>query len=130
MTSSAVAVAFTAPPPGLHPLVDFALAQVDGASGLFTLRDTSGAGVRLFLLDPAVFVPDYAPTFTGEQLEPLDVEPGDNIDVFVVATIVDNGPVANLLAPIVVNTRTLLASQVILDGDDWPLHAQLAAAAA
>ena len=131
MTATRTAnVVFTAPPPGLSPLTDFDLAEVEGATGLYTLRDTAGADVRLFLVDPRFFVPEYAPEFTAEQLAPLEADGSDTLDVYVVATIADGAPVVNLLAPILVDPLSGAASQVILDGDDWPLRAELIAPAA
>jgi flagellar assembly factor FliW len=117
---------FTAPPPGLAPHVEFSLDDVDGAPGLHSLRAATDANVRLFVVEASVYVPDYAPTFTEEHL--LDVGAGarDDASVLVVTTLDADGPVVNLLAPVLVNTATGAASQVILDGSDWPLRARLA----
>ncbi|HEY8588543.1 MAG TPA: flagellar assembly protein FliW [Naasia sp.] len=116
---------FTAPPPGLAPVVDFSLAAVPEADGLYTLRDTGDLGLRLFLVDPSVYVPDYAPVFTGEHLDALGTAPDDLVEAYVVATVTDDGPVVNLLAPILVNATAGTAAQVILDDSRWPLRAQL-----
>lgn len=120
---------FTAPPPGLAPHVEFSFDDVEGAPGLHALRAATDANVRLFVVEAAVFVPDYAPTFTEEHL--LDVGAGarDDASVLVVTTLDADGPVVNLLAPVLVNTATGAASQVILDGSDWPLRARLAKSA-
>ena len=117
---------FTAPPPGLAPHVEFSLDDVEGAPGLHALRAATDANVRLFVVEASVYVPDYAPTFTEEHL--LDVGAGARADasVLVVTTLDADGPVVNLLAPVLVNTATGVASQVILDGSEWPLRARLA----
>ncbi len=122
-----VNLTFTAPPPGFAPVVDFTLSAIEGADGLFTLRDTEGADLRLFLVDPGVFVPDYAPKLAEEHYGPLGAESSEQVETLVVATMTDDGPVVNLLAPILVNPATHAAAQVILDGTDWPLRAQLVA---
>jgi len=129
-TTRAARLTFVTPPPGLDPLVDFDLAEVEGAVGLYTLRDASDADVRLFLLDPVHFVPEYRPSLSAEQLGALDVASDVELDVYVVATIQDGAPVVNLLAPIVVEPRTARAAQVILESDEWPLRAELIASAA
>lgn len=128
--SRAARLTFVTPPPGLHPLDEFDLTEVDGAVGLYALRDTAGAGVRLFLLDPAHFVPEYRPALSAEQLAALDAGSDAELDVYVVATIADGAPVVNLLAPIVVQPITARAAQVILEGEEWPLRAELIAPAA
>jgi len=123
--SRAGRLVFTAPPPGLSPVVDFELDEVEGAVGLYAMRDTVGADLRLFLLDPAFFVPEYQPQLTDEHLAPLGVEDPQQVDVYVVATLSGGAPVVNLLAPILVHPVTHAATQVILDGADWPLQAEL-----
>lgn len=120
---------FTAPPPGFAPLTDFELAAVEGAPGLYTLRDTAGADLRLFLLDPTFYVPEYLPSVADEDLAALGASSVAEVDVYVVANILDGAPVVNLLAPIVVNPIARIATQLILE-DDWPLQAELATAAA
>lgn len=120
---------FTSPPPGFAPLTDFELAAVEGASGLYTLRDTAGADLRLFLLDPTFYVPEYLPAVADEDLAALGASSVAEVDVYVVANILDGAPVVNLLAPIVVNPVARVATQLILE-DDWPLQAELATAAA
>ncbi|WP_286278514.1 flagellar assembly protein FliW [Naasia aerilata] len=116
-------VTFTAPPPGFSPVVDFELSSVEGAIGLFTLKDRDGADLRLFLVDPAVFVPGYDPEFTDDQLAPLGADSPATLEAFVVATMAEEGPVVNLMAPILVNPSTNAAAQVILDDTRWPLRA-------
>lgn len=118
---------FTAPPPGFAPLTEFDLAAVDGAPGLYSLRDTAGADLRLFLLDPTFYVPDYLPSIGDEDLTALGVSVAAELDVYVVANIQGGAPVVNLLAPIVVNPTAATATQLILE-EDWPLQAELAAA--
>ena len=128
--SRAARLSFVAPPPGLQPIDEFDLAEVDGAVGLYTLRDTGDADVRLFLLDPVHFVPEYLPVLSDEQRSSLEAGSDAELDVYVVATIQEGAPVVNLLAPIVVNPNAGRAAQVILEGDDWPLRAELIAPAA
>jgi flagellar assembly factor FliW len=120
---------FTTPPPGFAPLTDFDLAAVDGAPGLYTLRDTAGADLRLFLLDPTFYVPEYLPAIADEDLAALGASSSAEVDVYVVANIADGTPVVNLLAPIVVNPAAGSATQLILD-QDWPLQAELTSEAA
>jgi flagellar assembly factor FliW len=136
MSAVTAPVAFVAPPFGLEPLVDFVLDEVEGAAGLFALRATgSGSGsasgaeaeaVRLFVLDAAVHLPDYSPVLTDEQTTGLDLREAAEALLLVVATPASSGMTVNLLAPVVVNTRTGQAAQLILEGQDWPLRAELA----
>jgi flagellar assembly factor FliW len=134
MSAVTAPVAFVAPPFGLEPLVDFVLDEVEGAAGLFALRSTGSESdsaseaeaVRLFVLDAAVHLPDYSPVLTDEQTTGLDLHEAAEALLLVVATPASSGMTVNLLAPVVVNTRTGQAAQLILEGQDWPLRAELA----
>lgn len=118
------ALTFTAPPPGLAPLVNFELDAIDGADGLFSLQSLEESTLRLFVLDAAVYLPDYAPAISNSQLESLSPEPGA-LKILVVANPGESGTTVNLMAPIVVNTATGLCAQVVLDGSTWPIKAVL-----
>ena len=117
---------FVTPPPGLSPHVEFALDDIEGAPGLHTLRASSDASVRLFVVEAAMYVPDYAPAFTEEHFSDVGAASGSDASVLVVTTLDSDGPVVNLLAPVLVNPATGAATQVILDGSDFPLRARLA----
>jgi flagellar assembly factor FliW len=118
------ALTFVESPPGLAPLLDFTLDDVEGARGLHTLRASEAPGIRLFVLDVPVYLPWYEPQFDDENYESVGAA-SDNTDVLVVATISEGSPVVNLMAPMLVNRTTGAARQVIL-GDEWPLAARLA----
>jgi flagellar assembly factor FliW len=118
------ALTFTAPPPGLAPLVNFELDAIEGADGLFSLQSLEESTLRLFVLDAAVYLPDYAPVISNSQLEALSPEPAA-LKILVVANPGESGTTVNLMAPIVVNTSTGLCAQVVLDGSTWPIKAVL-----
>jgi flagellar assembly factor FliW len=122
------ALTFVESPPGLAPLVDFTLEDVEGARGLHTLRSSDAPGIRLFVVDVPVYVPWYAPVFDAENYESVGAGV-DNTDVMVVATISEGSPVVNLMAPLLINRTTGVARQIIL-GDEWPLAARLVQAGA
>lgn len=117
---------FVTPPPGLSPHVEFALDDVEGAPGLHALRAASDASIRLFVVEAAMYVPDYAPAFTDDHFSDVGASSESDASVLVVTTLDAEGPVVNLFAPVLVNAKTGAASQVILDGSDWPLRARLA----
>ncbi len=121
---------FLHPLPGLHPHVDYRLEPVDGAVGLFSLESRTDEGIRLFLVQTSVYVPDYSPTLPAAALAELRGDAADaEVDVFVVATAGDGGPVVNLLAPVAVVDGGR-AMQVILEGTDFPVRAELVRPAA
>lgn len=119
------ALTFVTPPPGLSPLLDFTLDEVDGVDGLFALRADDDAGIRLFVVDAARYVGDYSPEISDEQSAALGIIAATDAMVLVVANPATEGTTVNLLAPIVVNSTTGAAAQFILEGQDWPLRAPL-----
>ncbi|GAA3291269.1 flagellar assembly protein FliW [Arthrobacter citreus] len=128
-----VRTTFLAPPPGFAPEVNFLLSAVDGADGLYSLKSehSGGAeGLRLFVLDAAVYLPGYQPEISEDQRHQLDLADAGEARVLVVANSTEAGTTVNLLAPIVLNTRTQHCAQVILDGQDWPVRVPLEEAAA
>jgi flagellar assembly factor FliW len=118
---------FLAPPPGLSPYVDWVLDDVAGVDGLYSLRSTDDAGLRLYLLDAGLHVPDYGPRLSDQQCLDLEVTSPDQALVLVVATAGSGRTTMNLMAPIIVNAETGVAAQVILEDQDWPLVAELPA---
>lgn len=100
---------FTEPLAGLTPLTEFELTALEGATDLYVLRSTERAAVRLYLLNPAGYLPDYRPAL------PVDA---DEAQVFVVVTPSSDGSTVNLLAPILVDAAAGIARQVIVADED------------
>jgi len=119
-------LAFVSPPAGLAPLSQFTLNQVPGADGLYALRAVDNSAIRLFVLDAAIYLPDYSPEISDEHCRAIDLQSADDAMVLVVANPGESGARMNLRAPIVVNVHTGVCAQVILDDQDWPLQAELA----
>ena len=120
---------FVSAPPGMMSLRRFALDALDDIGALFAMRSTEQSGVRLFVVPPRVYVPDYAPAIDAETRAALGLEGAEPVLLVVVHPgEAGQPPTANLLAPVAVNPATGAAMQVVLDGDDWPLRAPLAAA--
>lgn len=124
------ALTFVTPPPGLAPLVDFTLDEIIGAAGLYSLQSVDVPDRRMFVLDAAVYVPDYAPYLNDHECDVLTLERPEDAMVLVVSNTSEGHPTVNLLAPIVVNTKTAMCSQVILEGQDYPIKRQLTALSA
>ena len=117
-------VTFTAPMPGLESVHDFALRNIDSAPGLFALESGS-VPVRLFLADAAVFVPGYTPPLPASAREALDLGDGETPQVLVVVNHSPTATTVNLMAPIVLNPATGRCTQLVLDGKEYPLRADL-----
>ena len=123
------ALTFVTPPPGLAPITDFTLNMVEGADGLYTLQAVPNPSTRLYVLDASVYLPDYTPYISSEQSDALSLTAPTDALVLVVVNPGEGSTTVNLMAPIVVNSATGVCAQVILEGQDWPLRAELNTAA-
>ncbi|MEJ5944042.1 flagellar assembly protein FliW [Pseudokineococcus basanitobsidens] len=124
-------VTFVAPLPGLEELTRFALVRLDDTGTLYSLQSLETDGVRLVVLAPGTWFPDYAPVVEEDDVDGLGLERAEDALLLVVVTPGASlaGSTANLLAPIVVHAATGRAAQVVLAGADHPLRAPLLAAA-
>jgi flagellar assembly factor FliW len=116
---------FVEPPLGLEPLTDFTLEQIEGPDGLFALQSVDDPARRMFLLNPAVYVPNYHPELSDAQAAALNLSTPDEAALFVIANHREGTTTVNLLAPLVVNQTTNMCAQFILEGQDWPIQAPL-----
>lgn len=125
---------FADPLPGLPGRTEYALDALDDEGLLFALRsapDAAAPRVRLFVVSPGLFFPDYAPSIPTDALDGVRGRPsaGPAADP-VLLSVVHPGeadgehPTANLLAPLVVNPSNGRAVQTVLD-EDLPLRAPL-----
>lgn len=123
-------IEFVSPLMGFADHTVFQLVPLDEEETLFSLRAADGTGVRLVVVAPGRFFPGYAPQIDADTVAVLDLRDASEAAVLNVVNIGDDPATAtvNLLAPIVVNHRTLRAAQVVLVGSDLPLRAPLLAA--
>lgn len=123
------------PLPGFPDLRQFALVQLDSVGGSEDRSedrsgDRSGDGsvlcalcsledpdLRFLVLPPSAFFPDYAPVVDDATVAELEITSVDDVLVLVVLNAGDSlgSTTANLAAPVLVNTVTRKARQVILD---------------
>jgi flagellar assembly factor FliW len=124
---SSTPVTFTAPMPGLENVHDFALRNIHSAPGLFALEAEQPVAVRLFLADASVFVPGYTPPLPGAALDALELANDETAQVLVVVNHSPGSTTVNLMAPIVFNPTNRRCTQLVLDGKEYPLRAELGA---
>jgi flagellar assembly factor FliW len=117
------------PLPGFPDHHRFALVQLDDDGILCQLRSLDDPSLRFLVVPPVAFFPDYAPVVGDDVVGDLQITSADEVIVLLVLNAGDSldTTTANLLAPVVVNTATRRASQVILDDPDLPIAAPLVA---
>ena len=71
------------------------------------------------VMEPTVILPEYNPTVNDELLSSLGELTSDNLYVLVTVTVPSDitKMTANMKGPIIINTDTLLASQIVVEND-------------
>lgn len=114
---------FVVPPPGMVGLHRFVLDPLDEVGLLFALRSLDDPSVRLFVVPPQAYFPEYEPQVADDVARDLALD-GTEPVLLVVVHPGHEGvpPTANLLAPVVVHPGTGAAQQIVLDDDRWALR--------
>lgn len=85
------------------------------------LQSVDNPAMAFIVINPVDVFPDYEIDLTDEQAESLDLK--DPSEAIVLATVTisreDDSVTTNLLGPIVINSRTLQARQMILQDDRY-----------
>jgi flagellar assembly factor FliW len=117
------------PMPGFPDRTRFTLVQLDDDGVLCALRSLDDPELRFLVVSPVPFFPDYAPVVDDATVDELGVSSADDVLVLLVLNAGDSltTTTANLLAPVLVNTVTRRAIQVILDDPDLAIATPLVA---
>jgi flagellar assembly factor FliW len=124
---------FVGPMLGFENADRYALVDAAPGSPFKVMQLVSDPDVSFLVTDPAVFFPDYSVQLTREQAAELELTDPSRAAVMAVVTIDrDAGrATANLYAPVIVNTETLLGKQILLKDSgyamDEPLEIQATA---
>lgn len=86
------------------------------------MQSASSPDLAFLMTDPFVFFTDYTFELDDANMEELGVETNEDILVCALISIPPTGVAdmtCNLLAPIVINQRTMDAKQIVLDRTDY-----------
>lgn len=124
--------------PGFDGARDWVL-EGDDTKVFSLLRNLDEPSIGLLVAPPWDMAPGYEPDLPDEELVQMGIEDAGDVNLLVVATIVESAPrepaaderavtvLLNLAAPIVLNRHSGVARQLILDRQGWPLrHAVVA----
>lgn len=116
------------PLPGFPAHRDYVLVAADSTGLLFWLQSVAADGPRFLVVPTAVFFPDYAPVLPPASRAELGLATTDDARIYAVLT-VPAGDVAaataNLRAPVVVNSATARARQIVLSDSTYPVRRPL-----
>ncbi|HSV74837.1 MAG TPA: flagellar assembly protein FliW [Chthonomonadales bacterium] len=107
---------------GFEDCQRYVLVDHNDASPLRWLQSLDDPSLAFPVMDPWLFMPDYAPVISAGDAAYLELTEGTPRVVLAVLTIPRNNPramTANLLGPIVVNAVTRRGMQVVLTDDRY-----------
>jgi flagellar assembly factor FliW len=121
------ALEFVGPVAGFPSLRSFVLTEIDPESVVCAMRSLEDPDVRFLVMPPGPFFPEYEPEISDDWAESLALTRAEDALVLVIVNAGTSVAEATvyLLAPIVVNTVTLRAAQVVLSDQSLPLRAPL-----
>lgn len=103
----------------------FALLQPDDQGVFFWLQSTESPDLAFVVTDPALWLPDYQANIRKEQMEELGLTETSDAQVLVIVNKRDNSLTANLQGPLVVNSATRRAMQLVLAEKKWSTRHEL-----
>lgn len=117
--------------PGLEQYHAYALLQFDESYPIVWLQSVDDKGICLPVLDIFAVLPDYVFDIDDTDVKYLGLTSPDELHIINVVVIPDDikGMTVNLAAPIIINTTSGKAKQIVLSGTDYnvrePIFQQL-----
>lgn len=101
----------------------FALIPFGENTPFIILQSISNNQISFVLAFPFAFKADYAFDMSKQDVEILKIEKQEDIITYAIVTLKDTLPnsTINLLAPIIINTKTHQGKQIVLNGNEQDL---------
>jgi flagellar assembly factor FliW len=116
-------IAFPWALPGFPNLRRFLVLSIGGQEGLFWLQSVEEPKVAMPLADPWLTFPDYEPRLPSYARTALDLRAPDEFVILCVVVAPSDGEMTmNLLAPVVINLRTNIGRQIMLDDASYAIR--------
>ncbi|MGC8738571.1 MAG: flagellar assembly protein FliW [Candidatus Hydrogenedens sp.] len=115
---------FVKPILGFQNCQKFMLLPGPKDSPLWWLQSIEDGALAFLLLEPLQVLPDYQVSFTPQDLHELQADSPQEISIYTLLVVPEDPTKirTNLRAPIVINTKTRLAKQMVLDRTDYPVQ--------
>jgi len=111
--------------PGLEQYQKYALLQFEESYPIVWLQSMDDTGICLPVLDTFSVLPDYVFDIDDTDVKSLDLKSPDELHVVSVVVIPEDiqGMTVNLAAPIIINTLSGQAKQIVLTGTEYNVRA-------
>jgi len=111
--------------PGLEQYRKYTILQFEDSYPIVWLQSMEDTGICLPVLDTFKVLPDYVFDIDDTDVKALGLTSPDELHVVSVVVIPEDiqGMTVNLAAPIVINTNTGSAKQIVLSGSEYNVRA-------
>ncbi len=105
----------------------FVVLDTNSKSGIMQLQCAQAQTPRFIILDPFMFLEDYAPIVSDDALKKLKATSVEDLSFFVIAVIPEDvaSSTVNLKSPVVIHFKERLGMQVMLENTDYPVRFRL-----
>jgi len=112
---------------GFPNLKKYAIIDVDENSPLKWLQSTEEPSISFVVTDPNLFYPGYQIDVKKNDLADIEIEDAKDVIVLIIVTVPADPSqmTGNLKGPILINTKTRLAKQLIIDNQDYDIKYRL-----
>lgn len=110
--------------PGFENENNFILLSIEGNEVYQILQSTNSKEVGFVTANPYLFISDYSFDLDESTVEALNIESEEDIIVLTIVTVKEpfNASTVNLKAPVIINTKSQIAKQCILEKSDYPIR--------
>ncbi|MCL2220606.1 MAG: flagellar assembly protein FliW [Chitinispirillia bacterium] len=107
--------------PGFEKHKRFVVVDMPQCEPFSWLACVDGLALRFAIINPLIFIPDYSPNFSKEQLTDLGHCEIADLVLYAIVTIGDNPEesTANLAGPVIINKTAKLGKQVLIEDDRY-----------
>lgn len=112
---------------GFETVKDYVLLQEDDAGTIWSLQAADGPVPSFIVLNPFTIAGDYRPSIPREDYEALGSPEESDLCFLVIAVIAEQpeNTVVNLKSPVVINVKTRMGKQIIMEDSDYPVRCRL-----
>ncbi|AMQ07540.1 flagellar assembly protein FliW [Sporosarcina psychrophila] len=110
--------------PGFENEKNFILLSIEGNEVYQILQSINSKEVGFVTANPYLFISDYTFDLDESTVEALNIESEEDIIILTIVTVKEpfNASTVNLKAPVIINTKSRIAKQCILEKTDYPIR--------
>lgn len=118
-------IQFESPLLGFSEYKRFALLQPSDESAFYWLQSVESPELAFVVTDPTLFVTGYEIPIRKDQLDSLGLESIEDAQVLVIVNKYGDSLTGNLQGPLVLNTLTGMAEQLVIPDQRWSTRHKL-----